>query len=86
MFIVFIEFSISMLKKDGIFSNIIPNKLIAAKYGVELRKHLSNKHVLEIRDYSRIDVFEDAAVYPITIVLRNSDKRIIRYSRLWKIV
>ena len=25
MFIVFIEFSISMLKKDGIFSNIIPN-------------------------------------------------------------
>lgn len=75
MFIVFIEFSISMLKKDGIFSNIIPNKLIAAKYGVELRKHLSNKHVLEIRDYSRIDVFEDAAVYPITIVLRNSDKK-----------
>ena len=40
MFIVFIEFSISMLKKDGIFSNIIPNKLIAAKYGVELRKQL----------------------------------------------
>src|SRR5574344_979966 len=75
MFIVFIEFSISMLKENGIFSNIIPNKLIAAKYGVELRKHLSNKHVLEIRDYSRIDVFEDAAVYPITIVLRNCDKK-----------
>ena len=75
MFIIFIEFSISMLKENGIFSNIIPNKLIAAKYGVELRKYLSNKHVLEIRDYSRIDVFEDAAVYPITIVLRNCDKK-----------
>lgn len=75
MFIIFIEFSISMLKENGIFSNIIPNKLIAAKYGVELRKYLSNKHVIEIRDYSRIDVFEDAAVYPITIVLRNCDKK-----------
>lgn len=75
MFNIFIEFSISMLKENGIFSNIIPNKLIAAKYGVELRKYLSNKHVIEIRDYSRIDVFEDAAVYPITIVLRNCDKK-----------
>ena len=73
MFMIFIEFSISLLKENGIFSNIIPNKLIAAKYGVELRKYLSKKHVLEIRDYSRIDVFEDAAVYPITIVLRNYD-------------
>ena len=75
MFIVFIEFGISLLKEKGVFSNIIPNKLIAAKYGVSLRKHLSAKHVLEIRDYSRIDVFEDAAVYPITIVLRNFDKK-----------
>ena len=72
MFIVFVELSISLLKENGIFSNIIPNKLIAAKYAIEMRKRLSSKHVIEIRDYSRIDVFEDAAVYPITIVLRNS--------------
>ena len=75
MFIVFIELGISLIKQKGIFSNIIPNKLIAAKYGIELRKHLSLRHVLEIRDYSRIDVFEDAAVYPITIVLRNDDNK-----------
>ena len=75
MFIVFIELGISLLKEKGIFSNIIPNKLIAAKYGIELRKHLSLRHILEIRDYSRIDVFEDAAVYPITIVLRNDDSK-----------
>lgn len=75
MFIVFIELSISLLKEKGVFSNIIPNKLIAAKYGIELRKLLSEKHVLEIRDYSRIDIFEDAAVYPITIVLSNDNKK-----------
>ena len=72
MFIVFVELGNLLLKENGIFSNIIPNKLIASKYGIELRKLLSSKHIIEIRDYSRIDVFEDAAVYPITIVLRNS--------------
>ncbi len=71
MFIVFVELGNLLLKENGIFSNIIPNKLIASKYGIELRKLLSSKHIIEIRDYSRIDVFEDAAVYPITIVLRN---------------
>lgn len=75
IFIVFIELGNSLLKEKGVFSNIIPNKLIASKYGIELRKQLSLKQIIEIRDYSRIDVFEDAAVYPITIVLRNkSDK------------
>ena len=71
MFIVFVELGNLLLKENGVFSNIIPNKLIASKYGIELRKQLSLKHIIEIRDYSRIDVFEDAAVYPITIVLRN---------------
>ena len=74
MFIIFIELSISLLKDKGVFSNIIPNKLIAAKYGVELRKLLSKQHIIEIRDYSRIDVFEDAAVYPITIVLHKKEE------------
>lgn len=72
MFIVFVELSISLLNENGILSDIIPNKLIAAKYGIEIRKQLSSKKIIEIRDYSRIDVFEDAAVYPITIVLRNN--------------
>lgn len=71
MFIVFVELGNLLLKEYGVFSNIVPNKLIASKYGIELRKQLSLKHIIEIRDYSRIDVFEDAAVYPITIVLRN---------------
>lgn len=86
MFIVFVELGISILKKSGIFSNIIPNKLIAAKYGIELRKQLSTKHVIEIRDYSRIDVFEDAAVYPITIVLCNDRKGETLYFQLCRIV
>ena len=71
MFVVFIECGIKLLSNNGIFCNIIPNKLIAAKYALNLRSYISERSVLEIRDYSRIDVFTNAAVYPITILLRN---------------
>lgn len=72
LFIVFIELAIGLLKPNGVFSNIIPNKLIAAKYALTLRQLLSSKSIIEIRDYSRIDVFESASVYPITITLCNN--------------
>lgn len=71
LFVVFIEQSVRLLKHGGIFSNIIPNKLIASKYALAIRQQIASKSVIEIRDYSRIDVFENAAVYPITILLRN---------------
>ena len=76
MFIVFIELGINLLKNNGVLCKIIPNKLIAAKYGQELRNHIAEKEVIEVRDYSRIDVFTNAAVYPITIVLRNSENEV----------
>ena len=76
MFIIFIELGMTLLKINGVLCKIIPNKLIAAKYGQELRNHIAEKEVIEVRDYSRIDVFTNAAVYPITIVLRNNDGEI----------
>ena len=76
MFIIFIELGMNLLKTNGILCNIIPNKLIAAKYGQELRNQIAKKEVIEVRDYSRIDVFTNAAVYPITILLRNSDSEV----------
>ena len=76
MFIVFIELGMTLLKTNGVLCKIIPNKLIAAKYGQELRIYIAEKEVIEVRDYSRIDVFTNAAVYPITIILRNSDSEI----------
>ena len=72
IFVVFIEQAFNLLCCNGIFSFIVPNKLIAAKYALELRKFLGKKTIVEIRDYSRIDVFKNADVYPITVVIRNS--------------
>lgn len=71
LFIVFIESGINFLKANGIFSYIIPNKLISAKYAKTAREEINELGLIEIRDYSRINVFVNADVYPITITLKN---------------
>lgn len=71
LFVVFIECGINFLKANGIFSYIIPNKLISAKYAKTAREEINELGLIEIRDYSRINVFINADVYPITITLKN---------------
>lgn len=71
LFVVFIESGINFLKANGIFSYIIPNKLISAKYAKTAREEINELSLIEIRDYSRINVFVNADVYPITITLKN---------------
>ncbi|MBR4625627.1 MAG: Eco57I restriction-modification methylase domain-containing protein, partial [Alphaproteobacteria bacterium] len=69
MFIVFIEKGLNLCTKTGTFCFIIPNKLIASKYAESLRSVLAyESSLIEIRDYSRIPVFANAAVYPCTIL------------------
>ncbi len=68
MFVIFIEQGINLCNKEGIYSFIMPNKLIAAQYAETLRTKLQQTSLLEIRDYSRLPIFSNAAVYPCTIV------------------
>ena len=70
IFVVFVELGIKLLNNTGILCNIIPNKMIAAKYAISIRNRISETTLLEVRDYSKVDVFINAAVYPITILLR----------------
>jgi len=73
LFCVFIEKGITHTKKDGYFSYIIPNKLLAAEYSLETQKILEKYALKRISDYSRTKVFEsDTSVYPIVIVLQKS--------------
>lgn len=68
MFVAFVESGLGLLNSNGIYSFIIPNKLIAAKYAETLRDKIANHSIIEIRDYGNISVFTNAAVYPATIV------------------
>ena len=70
MFVVFIELGINLTKKDGVFSYIIPNKLIGAKYALAIREMIKSKNLKIVRDYGKVPVFE-AAVYPCVVLLQN---------------
>ena len=71
LFVPFIEFGINLLKERGSLCYIIPNKLIGEKNASDLREMMLTKEIIEIKDYSRIDVFKNRDVYPITLSLRN---------------
>ena len=67
LFVVFVERGTKLLNTSGCLIFIIPNKVISAKYTVGLREYLNDLYLIEIRDYSHINVFQEAAVYPVTL-------------------
>ena len=83
MFVIFVEMGIKLCSSSGIYSFILPNKLIAAKYTSNLREKIVANDIIEIRDYSRLPVFINAAVYPCTIIghrtLKKNDNNSCRF-------
>ncbi len=73
LFVVFIEKGLLLTKTNGTLTYIVPNKLIGAKYTETLRVLLLSKNFIEIRDYSDVNVFNEADVYPIVFVIRNAN-------------
>lgn len=76
LFVPFIERGLLLNSSKGVFSFIIPNKVLSAKYTIELRKFLSDRRIIEIRDYSRLNVFSEANVYPITLLIKNDKTKL----------
>lgn len=72
LFVIFIEKGLLLTKMNGSFSYIVPNKLIGAKYTEALREILLSRQFIEIRDYSDVNVFKEADVYPIVFVIQNA--------------
>ncbi len=75
LYIPFIEKGLSLLKNNSELTFIIPNKFIIAKYSESLLKHINKKYAfLNYTDFSSINVFEEASVYPIILRLLNINK------------
>ena len=70
LFVIFIEQGINLLRMNGTISFIVPNKLISAPYAQSIRTIMSKNQIQEIRDYSNVNVFKNAAVYPIVFRLK----------------
>lgn len=74
LYVLFIEKSLNILKDNGFLSFIVPNKFLITQYGLALRKFICHHSVMiAFKDYSRNNVFPDASVYPVIIILNKKN-------------
>jgi type I restriction-modification system DNA methylase subunit len=73
LYIPFIEKGINLLKEDGKFSFIFPNKWLKAKYGKPLRQWLKGQHIDEIVDFGDLQIFEGATTYPMIMTVTQKE-------------
>lgn len=64
IYVYFIERGASILKKNGTFIYILPNKWMRAKYGSTLRNWIKQFDIEFIVDFGDLPVFEEATTYP----------------------
>jgi len=64
IYVYFIEKGFGLLKDNGVFTYIMPNKFMQAGYGQPARKFLLENNLLEIIDFGDFQVFEEATTYP----------------------
>ncbi len=73
--ILFIERSLELLEDGGYLSFILPNKFLAADYGIKVRKLLLNEsEIKEIINISSLPIFQNTATYPIIISLKKTNQ------------
>lgn len=73
LYIFFIERGYKLLRKNGKFSFIFPNKWLKAKYGKPLIVWLKSKHIKEIVDFGDLQIFQGATTYPMIMALDNKE-------------
>jgi type I restriction-modification system DNA methylase subunit len=73
IYIVFIEKALRLLKAEGSFSFIIPNKFTQTKYGKELKQLvLENYTIQRFIDFGDLKVFGEVTTYPCILVIRKT--------------
>lgn len=72
LYVYFVNLGMNLLKENGAFAYIIPNKWIRAGYGESLREFLLAKKIESITDFGDLPVFEEATTYPCILEASNN--------------
>ena len=75
LYCLFVERAHSLLKKNGYFSFIMPNKWMLVDYGKELRQFMSQVSLKKILNFGDIQFFADATIYVCIFVAQKSDEK-----------
>ncbi len=73
LYVYFVSLGFNVLKENGKFAYILPNKWMRAGYGFELRQFLEKKEITAIIDFGDLPVFEEATTYPCILQVTNAD-------------
>ena len=80
IYLLFVEKSLKLLRKNGDIGFIIPSKFVNSDYGLGLRNLISETKTLhKFVDFKDIQIFGDATNYTCLLFLRNSENREFAY-------
>lgn len=84
---LFIEKCLNLLREKGNLGLIVPNKFLMTKYGILLRKFITeNSNVVDYKDYSQENVFVDASVYPVVIIFQKTKQKEINQNGVYDLL
>lgn len=67
---LFVEKGITILRTNGSFSYIMPNKWLQAGYGKSLREYFLKYNLTRLIDFGDFQIFDGATTYPCIFILR----------------
>jgi len=70
LYVYFIERGMRVLRNEGHFYYIVPNKWMRANYGKALRTWLQERKLEAITDFGDLPVFEEATTYPCLLQIK----------------
>ncbi|MDX4035938.1 Eco57I restriction-modification methylase domain-containing protein [Aliarcobacter skirrowii] len=74
LYVYFVELGLKLLKNNGLFSYIFPNKWLKTSYGKPLRQFLKTYNIQSIIDFGDLQIFEGATTYPLILTISNSNQ------------
>ena len=80
VYVLFLEKNIKLIKKNGIFGMIIPNKFIIANYGKSIREVLmENGSLSEIISFEEQQIFSTASIYTCLLFWTKKSEKDFNY-------
>ena len=84
---LFIEKCLNLLRENGNLGLIVPNKFLMTKYGILLRKFITeNSNVIDYKDYAQENVFVDASVYPVVMIFQKIKQKEIEQDGIYDLL
>lgn len=83
IYVCFIERGLQLLKADGQFGFICPNKFFQSEYGLETRQLLSEgRNVSHLVNFGHLQIFSQATIYTCLLFLRKEPQATIAFHKV----